>query len=137
MDLSKFQTTPKVEEGIDMPVFSPVDGEPLVDEATKEPVTIRVIGQDSKAFASVRRRLIDARLNQRSLRGRATMNASELEKNSFELIVACTKDWKHIAFGGSEIPCTPENVRKLYEALPWLAEQVSTFTADRANFLGN
>jgi len=119
-----------------MTVRHPVTGDPLMDEKTQEPMTITLVGQDSKEFTASRHRLMTRKLQTK--RGfRNVLKAEELDEDAMNLLVAATKAWSGVQFQGKYPECTPENIKQVYEALPWLREQVSEFVSDRANFLGN
>ncbi|MCB2186482.1 MAG: hypothetical protein KQJ78_08700 [Deltaproteobacteria bacterium] len=59
----------------------------------------------------------------------------------FERLIDTTLAWESsdspdkIMFGGEELACTPENVRRVYEKVPFLKEQVQSLVADEANFI--
>lgn len=49
------------------------------------------------------------------------------------LLAAVTISWTNIQRGGSDLECTEDNARDLYERHPWLARQVNAFVGNRAN----
>ena len=106
-------------------------------------ITITVCGTDSETYKKIQRKQLNRRLelSQRSRNKQLAMTAEEIEAESMDVIVACTRSWAtgerpEIEFNTDEwLPCTPENVRRVYEALPWMKEQVDQEIGDRANFL--
>ena len=70
-----------------------------------------------------------------------TMTAEEIETEALDVLVACTKAW-HTGdkpelemIEGEWLACTPENVRRVYEELTWMKEQIDQEIGDRNNFL--
>lgn len=106
-------------------------------------IFITLYGKDSPKFKEVQRKQLNRRLelSQKSRNNKMTMTAEELEKEQFDLLVACTKSWRtgdrqQVEFGENEwLDCTPDNARKIYEATGWLKEQVDQEIGDRSSFL--
>ena len=104
--------------------------------------TIVVCGADSDTHKKIIRKQLNRRMELSSRnRNKLTMTAEELETESMDVVVACTKSW---ATGerpelemneGEWLPCTPDNARRVYEELPWLKEQIELEISDRNNFL--
>ena len=67
--------------------------------------------------------------------GKNIIDAESLEREAVEVLIVCTKDWKGIGEAGADLPCTPENVRRVYSTYLWLREQVDEFVEDRGNFM--
>lgn len=84
----------------------------------------------------ISQKISDRRLQKRFSKGKAKFNSAEMLEDGLELLVACTKGWKHIKISGVVLPFSEENSRMLYTKYPWIREQVDTFVNDRANFLG-
>lgn len=129
MDLSALDTTTLADEGVDMEILG-VDGTVLRDEAGNA-ITIKLLGADSDKVRKRQRMEIDKRLKRGN---RAKSSAAEIEENGIDLLVFCTVGWSGVKFQGQELACTPDNVRKLYTALPALRDQVDAFVGDRGNF---
>ena len=137
MDLANVDTIVAADEGAELQLRSPVDDAVLRDEKTGEPVTVNLVGSDSKEYMKITHQIQNRRLGKRLGRGsRVKTTAEEIEADALELLVTSTKTWKHIILDGAELPCTPDNARKLYQRFPWIREQVDEFIADRTNFLG-
>lgn len=136
MDLTKLDTSSAADEGADLQLLNPVDDTVLRDEKTGEPVSIQLLGSDSKEFMRISHKLQDKRLQKRFTRGKLKMSAAEIEADALDLLVACTKGWKHVRIGQEVLPFNEENVRMVYNRFPWIKEQVDSFVNDRASFLG-
>lgn len=119
-----------------MQVLDPRTNKPILDEKSKEPVTLMLIGMDSADVQQKRKALGDRRVNALGQR-KMMISADDLENDNMELLTACTKEWKHIVYNQKELPCTPENVKLIYTECPWIREQAEMFVNNRANFLGN
>lgn len=148
LDLSQLDTSKSADAGVAVEILHPVTRVPLG-------VRILVFGTDSEIYRSHLRRRQN-RTMERAKRGRGqAVTAEELENESTDLLVACTKGWEAdvvegdgeektvttvaaIPFGAEGLlPCTPENVRRIYAhpGFRWLREQVDAEIGDRANFL--
>jgi len=125
MKLLDFDTRKGSDEGAVLKLRNPVTG-----EATD--AWIKLAGPDGKV-AKTRRAEIRRRLRGMSMKN---PDLNQLEEEAALTRVAMTLDW-----GGIELEkpldCTPENVRTLYDRIPWVAEAVDDFLADRANFLAD
>lgn len=136
MALAELSTKTTAETGVPIEIIHPKTNLPLG-------ITIVVCGSDSETFKKMQRKQLNRRM-ERSARNRGRqlqLTAEELEAESLDLLVACTKSWNEkgrpeLEFNPGELlPCTPENVRRLYEELPWLKEQIDQEIGDRSNFL--
>lgn len=137
MDLSKLDTVAACDEGADLELTHPITGAVLTDEKTGEAVSIKLIGADSKEYQSLTHKAQTKRLNKRLSRGGVVkMTAEELDADALELLVHCTKGWKHVLVDGKELVFNETNARQLYTRFPWIRDQVSDFVQERANFLG-
>lgn len=77
-------------------------------------------------------------------------SSSITQADKLNLLVACTLSWRTLIIDetGNEVgsraqieykrgqwmPCTPENVRRVYKQLPWLREQIDFGIGDPNNF---
>lgn len=104
---------------------------------------VTVCGTDSDTYKKIQRKQLNRRLeiSQRSRNNKVNMTAEEIESESLDMLVACTKAWHtgerpELEMNPGEwLPCTPDNVRLVYDALPWLKEQIDQEMGDRSNFL--
>lgn len=138
MDIASLDTRVTCDRGAWLFLHHPKTGQPILDEATGEPVAILLLGKDSETFRKVALAQETARIEKsRRSNGHYRPSAEEINEEVMEVFVACTKDWKHVRFGSPEpLPCTPENVRRVY-GVPAVREQVDAFITTRTNFLGN
>lgn len=137
MDLGKLDTRSAADEGAFLHLRHPKTDAPLHDEATGEPVGITLLGKDSSVYRSIERSQANRRLERLGRTGGAPLTADEIEANTLELLVGCTKNLHHIVLG-EPLTFSPANAKKLYTAgPPWIREQVDVFIGTRANFLGD
>lgn len=145
--LAKLSTTKPAEAGAEISILHPTTDLPLG-------VLITVYGSDSKVCKDIQRKQTNHRLEvgakQRNKK-KPTTSAELMEAEGLDLLVGCTKSWRTLIFDAEGKPtgsrpqielnddewldCTPENVRRVYEELPWMKEQVDADIADRGNFL--
>ena len=103
-------------------------------------IYITVYGRDSEKA----RGIVRAQMNRRFRSGRRnngiTLSAEELEVESMDALVGCTKSWRGMfwpdAPGGPLVPreCVPVNVRRIYTTSPTIREQVDDAINDRTLF---
>ncbi len=123
--------TPNADQGAVMTVLNPITMQPLRDDAGDD-VTITLAGEDSEVYRSAQRAATNKRL---AMRGKGKITAEELEAEALELLARCTLQWSGIVWEGKALECNAKHARMLYQALPWLREQVDAFIADRSHFL--
>lgn len=136
MDLSQLSTKELSDQGVVMTVINPKTGEEL--SSNGEVVTLTLAGIDSDRYRAHQRKLQNRRLKSLS-RGRGAkldLDADDLDEESLDTLVACTLDWSGIGWeSDKDLPCTPENVKMVYQKLPWLRDQVDFFIGSRENFI--
>lgn len=129
MDLSKLNMTEHADKGAEMQVVHP-NGEPL------EGVTITLLGDD----CTLQRQRI-AEIRRKALANKNNFNKvyDKTEEEATNIRVSKTIAWSGVKWGEDDLPCTPENVRKIYTdgGYKWLVDQVDRFTMDRSNFLSS
>lgn len=126
------------DETTDVPLLNPATGEPVVDR-NGTPSWIRVTGLDSPQYKAHERAMLNRRLKQRN--PKATMTAEQISEERLAMLSACTVQWHLVTLDGAviDVPCTPENARKLY-ANPkcgWITRQVDRAIGDDAVFMKN
>ncbi|HET9023682.1 MAG TPA: hypothetical protein VFN64_03860 [Burkholderiaceae bacterium] len=98
-------------------------------------IFITVYSRDSERARAVTRGQLNRRFrNMGRARGAAALTAEELEAETMDLLVACTKSWRGVVWNGNELALTAEHARGLYTASPIIREQVEDAISDRANF---
>lgn len=98
-------------------------------------IVITVCGRDSARYKEVIRRQLNRRTKHLGRRLALTLSAEEVEQEALDLLVECTVSWRNVVMNGSELTCTPANVRLLYQTVPIIREQVDEAIADRTLFL--
>lgn len=105
-------------------VYAP-DGE-------KTDIRIELASRDSQKYQARIKKL--AEKNRKALKG---LDINTVEKETMNIYVACTINWENIQDNGKDVPCTPEEIERIYTMAPWIFEQVREFIEDRANFLAS
>lgn len=128
-DLATLDTTATAEQGARLELRHPATDEPLG-------AVLVLAGTDSKTFrrheATNLNRFIERMSKGKRAKGKS---AEEQERESLDMLVACTLSWSGVVLDGVEPPCTPENALTLYTRLPWVKEQARDFMMDRGNYL--
>lgn len=135
MNLAKYDTVKKSDEGVWVPIFAP-------DDVTKV-AEFRVIGRDSKAMKK--------RLQENAKKKQAKKNWTPIdeERMTNETLAAMVVDWRGVDDKGEytdisdndengkeeKLECNRENILRLIEGYPWIFEQVLTYAQDRSVFL--
>ncbi|HBT82428.1 MAG TPA: hypothetical protein DEB35_03030 [Desulfuromonas sp.] len=148
-NLVSLSTAKAAEAGVEISILHPVTDEPLG-------VMITVYGADSKTCRQIQRRQTNHRLEMQAkqkqqFKKKPVTTAEQLEAEGLDLLVGCTKSWRTLIYDeegketgsrpqiemaeGEWLDCTPENVRKLYQEIPWVKEQIDGEIGDRSNFL--
>jgi hypothetical protein len=149
MALGSRSTKKLAEAGVEIQLLDPANDLPM-DEM------ITVLGSDSEACKKIQQRQTNHRLEvqaQKGNRKKPTTSAEAMEAEGLDLLVECTKSWRTLLKDekgkvvgsrpeielaeGEWLEFTPENVRRLYEELPWIKEQIDQAIGDRSNFLQN
>lgn len=98
-------------------------------------IFITVLSKDSETYRDIQKTQANARFKNFGRRTTSTsLTAEELEEESLQLLVACTKAWRGMVYHGEALDCTPENARMIYERIPMIREQVDDAIHDRGNF---
>lgn len=129
-DLSALEGASTADAGATLEVLHPATGQPMLQD-DGSPVTITLLGQDSRKWRAFVRQTTNRRLQSR----KAKQTAEEIEAENTEGWVALTVAWKGIVLAGEALECTPANARMIYGRFPFIREQVAEFVSDRANFL--
>jgi hypothetical protein len=66
--------------------------------------------------------------------GKLNLSAEEIEASALDLLIKCVEGWA-ITLGGERPDCTEAKVREVFEALPWVREQVDAALGDAQAFL--
>jgi hypothetical protein len=134
MDLSKFSTKKKSNEGAFLHLKSPVDGKPLFDGEVA--VGLYLLGSDSdKVQAAIHKRInesVESKPKQDADVGPS--ERSDAAKN--ELLADCTQGWEGLSLDGDN-EFSREKILSVYSnsGWLWLRNQALNFVDDRANFI--
>ncbi len=110
-------------------------GEPATQK-DGSPVTITLLGTDSKKWRKAEDAVGDRRLKAASPRHGAAAKSMEEQRNDVAFLLASvTVSWSGLQNDGTDLECNLENAKKLYLAHPFIREQVDSFLAERRNFL--
>lgn len=124
IDLNDLDLSAAAERGYEFELRHPGTQAPLG-------MFVTVQGEDSDTYQAELRAM-----QQRRLTGRqAPRTVEQIDEQALDLLVLATIGWRGIQRDGSELPCTPENVRAVYRKFRWVREQVDAAVGDRANFL--
>ena len=131
MDLMNIGTT---KETKDVTLYNPVNSEILTNEDSSE-MTITIHGPYSKKYKTIshaqqNRRLMKAQRTG----GKLNLTAEEIEASALDLLVKCVDGW-NITLSGEMPECKESKVREVFEALPWVREQVDAALGDAQAFL--
>ncbi|WRH62035.1 MAG: hypothetical protein RSE12_16935 [Fuscovulum sp.] len=126
MDFAQLDLAAASEKGADCHLEHPVSGE-LLYTADGKPITIRVVGQDSREF-----RAAVASVSERAGKGKPSLDKAEA--NGIEILSKLVTAWHGIQWDGKPLECTPENVRMFLSKFPPIRAQLDAFIADRSNF---
>jgi hypothetical protein len=131
MDLMNIGTT---KETTDVTLYNPVNSEILTNEDSSE-MTITIHGPYSKKYKTIshaqqNRRLMKAQRTG----GKLNLTAEEIEASALDLLVKCVDGW-NITLSGEMPECKESKVREVFEALPWVREQVDAALGDAQAFL--
>lgn len=133
MDLSQIgapSDTAKIE------LYHPTTNEPLMDKDGKA-MFVEVYGQDSALYKKAAHEQQNRRIAKASRSGgRINMTSEQITVEAKELVVACVKAW-NIEVGGEVPPCKEDKVREVFDAFPWVYDQVDIGMANRRNFMKN
>ena len=131
MDLANIDLQAAADEGVEVKLQHPANGEYLVDE-DGDYLTITVLGKDSTTWQNAAKRVNTRNANR--YKDRKIPNAA-LEAALYEILAESTVKWsKNIEFDGAALKCTKENAAMLYEKRNWIAEQLMEAAGDRASY---
>lgn len=137
MDLSKLNMSVMAERGATLELENPVDGEPLMQDDGETPVTITLLGQDSKVWRNKNREYQQKRIAAMTKKRSRTVDYTVSDEDASEMMAACTIGWDGIVEDGEAVEFSADNAYDLYMKYAWIREQCDAFIGDRANFFPN
>lgn len=130
MDISTSKHLAQQEDdGITITISGP-DGDKLTQDDGVTPVTITVAGSYSQRYRKAANANRDKLLKQRT----RTVGADDLDRQALDLLAACVIAWDGFTDDGKPYPLTRENAVALFDACPWIREQVESAVSDHARF---
>ena len=121
MELSKLNLGAAADEGYDLVLQHPINGDDLDG-------VIRVRGDKSRQIqAFSRKRVNELQRRERMLKGKGkdeNLSIEELEAMHIESGIARVISWKNNKKDGEELPFTKENAETVFKDYPWILEQV-------------
>lgn len=111
----------------------------LLPTGTPTGAKIRVRGENAKTVRDYGRRVFQERQMQAQVAKRRGKEPEDLtledaEKLSVEGAAVRVISWEGIAEDKKEVPCTPENVKRILKDYPFIREQVMEASNDISNF---
>jgi len=133
MDLSNFNVEKMAEQGAWLELENPESGE-VLESDDGEPIAIKVLGTDSKAWRNKNRQFQQRRIAKMARSRSKQIDYTMSDEDACELLSECTVDWRGIVDDGEELEFSKEAAESLYLKYIWIREQVDSFIGDRANF---
>lgn len=131
MDLSKFNVSKMAEKGASLELLGP-DDEPLMHN--KKPVTIKLLGTDSKTWRNLNRDRSRKLSAQMQKKGRKKIDFTMSDEDTCEMLAACTLGWEGIDVNDKPLEFSKDAAFDMYMEHLWIREQADAFIGDRANF---
>jgi len=134
MDLSRYNVSKMAEKGANLELLDPED-EPLMHN--KKPVTIKLLGTDSKVWRNMNRDRSRELSYKMQKKRKKQIDFTMSEEDTCEMLAACTLGWEGIEVNGKTLEFSIEAACEMYIDHLWIREQVDAFIGDRANFFTN
>ena len=101
---------------------------------------ISVLGKDSDTYRNFVRNIADESLKRQAMGKNADTSLEKIEQRNIDALVAVTTGWrlgesKTVPLGDEELEFSAANVRKVYERLLPVREQVAEAVNDLENFI--
>ena len=102
---------------------------------------VSVLGKDSDAYRTIVRGMADESLKRQAMGKQDAATLDKIEKRNIDALVAVTTGWRFgetrtAPLDGEELDFNDANVRRLYERLLPVREQVAEAVNDLENFIG-
>jgi hypothetical protein len=133
MDLSNINLEKNAEQGADMELVHPVTGDVMIQDNGK-PITIKVLGTDSKAYRNGQREYQRKRIAKMAKSRNKSVDYTVSDEDAAILLAECTAGWDGIIVDGKKLEFSKDAAEELYLKFNWIREQVDGFIGDRANF---
>ena len=107
----------------------------LILKPDGSPVTITLMGTESKQYKKARNAIGDRYLKKATPRKAAMAETTEEAISDLaSQLAAVTISWDGIIRSGITVECTRDNARALYIDCEWVREQADNFVGERRNF---
>jgi hypothetical protein len=124
-DLNSFSDLITVQEsGTEVKILHPGSGEPLG-------ITMQVAGPDSKRQKAATALIIAERAELRLRK----ITAARMEEEANRIAASSIISWSGVMENGNEIEYSPSAALGLLTRYPFIREQITSYSGDRANFL--
>lgn len=134
-DIPQLETRLGSEAGTNY-VVKALDGITPVLNADGLPLTLKVLGRDSRAYQTAVFEMGQARIARIGQGGNAGTTMEEAEANTIAILVKCTVGWTNfLDREGIPVPFGATAAADLYRFFPAIRDQVDAFIGNRANFL--
>lgn len=130
MDLMDLK--PKSDD-VELTLVHPVSGDALTNDDGTE-MSIVVYAQHSKEYRAAIHDQQDRRIKAMQKKGGNNYSAADLEKDSIDLLVKATKDWK-ITYGGEMPKLTAAKAKEVYTEVFWIRSQIEEALSDSLDFM--
>lgn len=130
-DLAAATDSDLSDEGVWCDIWHPSEQEPVAQ--------IKLYGPYSGAQRDFMRQverdaLRKAQQGRNRHKPRGVADEDETADLMFRLTVALTADWQGLVEKGKPVPCSAEQVERIYRTYPWIYEQARDFVSEAANF---
>lgn len=132
-DASSIDLQKDADSGAFCHLYNPVSGEYLYDgdESDDNAVGIYILGAQSGKARDALNRMARKQNGKRAKS--SDFDISKSEANAAEYLAEITTGWKNLAFEGEE-EFSQDLVQRMYQARPWIIQQLDAFVGDAANF---
>jgi hypothetical protein len=120
MMISTLETATKSNEGA-WCIIVDFDGKPTN-------LRIKVMGTDSKVQSEIMTELMQREIDKK-------IGEKVLPMSNSEHVARLSVDWENAEWEGKNLPFSRENAKMVYDAAPFIREQVDRFSARRTNFI--
>lgn len=133
MDFAKIAISKKPME---VEILHPTTFEPLVDEF-ENIAKFLVISKDHPDAQKAAEKIYEKtkkKLRKNPGKG-LDLSFDEAKDQGLSLLLACIVGVENIVFDGEPVTNTPESLKALFEACPFVQDQIQAFIDDQANFI--
>lgn len=106
----------------------------IIQNDDKSEMSITLYGEYSQTYQDTFYERTQARIQKSRETGETSMSYQDMEEESFEVTVRCTKDW-NLTDSDGPVELTEENVRRIYKEYPWVYQQARVHMENSSNFL--